>query len=104
MKTIIYSGLVMSLVASVNLNALTLNEALDDALTTNPIVLERLKNYDKTIYDLKIAKSEYAPTLDLISKMGYKYNYDRNSFYFRYIQQRGIPYVSKLFSFNSKLI
>lgn len=79
MKAIIYSGLVVSLVASVNLNALTLNEALDDALTTNPIVLERLKNYDKTIYDLKIAKSEYAPTLDLISKMGYKYNYDRNS-------------------------
>jgi outer membrane protein, adhesin transport system len=79
MKAIIYSGLVVSLVASVNLNALTLNEALDDALTTNPVVLERLKNYDKTIYDLKIAKSEYAPTLDLISKMGYKYNYDRNS-------------------------
>lgn len=77
MKAVIYSSLVISLVASVNLNALTLNEALDDALTTNPVVLERLKNYDKTIYDLKIAKSEYAPTLDLISKMGYKYNYDR---------------------------
>jgi outer membrane protein, adhesin transport system len=77
MKAIIYSSLIVSLVASVNLNALTLNEALDDALTTNPVVLERLKNYDKTIYDLKIAKSEYAPTLDLISKMGYKYNYDR---------------------------
>ena len=79
MKAIVYSGLVVSLLASVNLNALTLNDALDDALTTNPVVLERLKNYDKTIYDLKIAKSEYAPTLDLISKMGYKYNYDRNS-------------------------
>ncbi len=79
MKAVIYSSLIVSLVASVNLNALTLNEALDDALTTNPVVLERLKNYDKTIYDLKIAKSEYAPTLDLISKMGYKYNYDRNS-------------------------
>ena len=77
MKVIIYSGLVVSLVASLNLNALTLNDALDDALTTNPVVLERLKNYDKTIYDLKIAKSEYAPTLDLISKLGYKYNYDR---------------------------
>ncbi len=77
MKAVIYSSLVISLVASVSLNALTLNEALDDALTTNPVVLERLKNYDKTIYDLKIAKSEYAPTLDLISKMGYKYNYDR---------------------------
>lgn len=79
MKAMVYSGLVVSLVASVNLNALTLNDALDDALTTNPIVLERLKNYDKTVYDLKIAKSEYAPTLDLISKLGYKYNYDRNS-------------------------
>lgn len=79
MKAIIYSSLIVSLVASVNLNALTLNEALDDALTTNPVVLERLKNYDKTIYDLKIAKSEYAPTLDLISKMGYKYNYDSPS-------------------------
>lgn len=77
MRSVIFSGLVVSLVASVNLNALTLNEALDDALTSNPVVLERLKNYDKTIYDLKIAKSEYAPTLDFISKMGYKYNYDR---------------------------
>ena len=50
MKAMVYSGLVVSLVASVNLNALTLNDALDDALTTNPIVLERLKNYDKTVY------------------------------------------------------
>ena len=74
MKAMVYSGLVVSLVASVNLNALTLNDAFDDALTTNPIVLERLKNYDKTVYDLKIAKSEYAPTLDLISKLEYKFD------------------------------
>lgn len=38
MKAVIYSSLVISLVASVSLNALTLNEALDDALTTNPVV------------------------------------------------------------------
>ena len=66
MKAMVYSGLVVSLVASVNLNALTLNDALDDALTTNPVVLERLK--------MKIAKSEYAPTLDLISKLEYKFD------------------------------
>ena len=66
MKAMVYSGLVVSLVASVNLNALTLNDALDDALTTNPVVLERLK--------MKIAKSEYAQILDLISKLEYKFD------------------------------
>lgn len=79
MKNIIFSGLVVSLISGLSLNALTLNEALDDALTTNPVIIERLKNYDKTVYDLKIANSGYSPTLDFVSKIGYKHAYDRYS-------------------------
>lgn len=79
MKTSILSGLIISLLGGTMLNALTLNEALDNALTTNPVILERLQNYDKTVSDLKIAKSGYLPTLDLISKIGYKHAYDRYS-------------------------
>lgn len=79
MKAIITSAIVSSLLIGLNLNALTLNDVVDDALTTNPVVLERLKNYDKTVYDLKIAESGYSPTLDLISKFGYKYSYDKYS-------------------------
>lgn len=79
MKTSILSGFIISLLGCATLNALTLNEALDNALTTNPVILERLQNYDKTVSDLKIAKSGYLPTLDLISKMGYKHAYDRYS-------------------------
>lgn len=79
MKNIIFSGLVVSLISGLTLNALTLKEALDDALTTNPVILERLKNYDKTVYDLKIANAGYSPTLDFISKIGYEHSYDRYS-------------------------
>lgn len=49
MKTSILSGLIISLLGGTMLNALTLNEALDNALTTNPVILERLQNYDKTV-------------------------------------------------------
>ncbi len=79
MKNIIFSGLVVSLISGLTLNALTLKEALDDALTTNPVILERLKNYDKMVYDLKIANAGYSPTLDFISKIGYEHSYDRYS-------------------------
>jgi adhesin transport system outer membrane protein len=76
MKTSIFPSLFISLFVGTSLSALTLNEALDNTLTSNPVILERVQNYDKTVSDLKIAKSGYAPTLDLISKIGYKNTYD----------------------------
>lgn len=77
MKTLITSALLVSMVGVVNLNALTINNLLDDALTTNPIILERIKNYDKTVYDLKIAKSGYQPTLNYVGKFGYEKTLDQ---------------------------
>ena len=42
-----------------------LYENIQEVLTTNPIIQERLKNFRATQQDLNIAKSEYYPTLDL---------------------------------------
>lgn len=79
MKSIVYSLLFLLLASTLNLQALTLNKVLDDVLTTNPVVLERLKNYDKTVYDLKISKAEYAPSIDFISSFGYEKTLEKHT-------------------------
>ncbi|MCK9336795.1 MAG: TolC family outer membrane protein [Arcobacteraceae bacterium] len=53
-----------------NLDALTLKESIVEVLGTNPVVQERLKNFYETQQDLKIARSEYLPSLDLTSSYG----------------------------------
>ncbi|QOG11365.1 TolC family outer membrane protein [Arcobacter sp. FWKO B] len=65
----------MAVVASLGLfgcklEALTLKESVAEALITNPIVQERLKNFRETQQDLNIAQSEYLPVLDLKSSFG----------------------------------
>ncbi len=50
---------------------LTLEESVKDVISSNPIVQERLKNYRATQQDLKIAESEYYPSLDLRATAGY---------------------------------
>ena len=79
MKGIVSSALVLTAISTFSLTAMTLNDALSDGLRTNPEILERLKNYDKTVYDLKIAKSEYAPSIDFISRFGYEKTYDKHT-------------------------
>ncbi|MDY0321577.1 MAG: TolC family outer membrane protein [Arcobacteraceae bacterium] len=56
---------------STNVSALTLQESVSEVLNTNPVVVERLKNYRTTQQDLKIAESEYYPRLDLKAITGY---------------------------------
>ncbi|MBP6497318.1 MAG: TolC family outer membrane protein [Campylobacteraceae bacterium] len=51
---------------SVSLNALTLQEGVDEVLSTHPIILERLNNYNATLQDLNIAESQYLPSLEYI--------------------------------------
>lgn len=51
-------------VTGVSLNALTLQEGVDEVLSTNPIVQERLHNYKSTLEDLRITESQYLPSLD----------------------------------------
>jgi adhesin transport system outer membrane protein len=52
--------------------ALTLEEAVTEAINTHPSVQERLKNFRATQQDLNIADAGYLPRLDLISGIGYK--------------------------------
>ena len=54
-----------------SLGALTLKESIVEAMNTNPVVQERLKNYRSTQQDLNIAESEYYPKLDLSASVGY---------------------------------
>ncbi|WP_418185524.1 TolC family protein [Aliarcobacter vitoriensis] len=66
----------LSIVASsfcligVNLNALTLQETLVEVMNTNPVVQERLKNFNETQQDLEIVKSEWLPSLDYRGSFG----------------------------------
>lgn len=53
------------------LSALTLKESVTEAMDTNPVVQERLRNYRATQQDLGIAKSEYLPSLDFNAGLGY---------------------------------
>jgi adhesin transport system outer membrane protein len=55
---------------SINLQALTLKESVLEALETNPVVQERLKNFNETQQDLEIAKSEWLPSLDYRATFG----------------------------------
>ncbi|MCX6061173.1 MAG: TolC family outer membrane protein [Campylobacterales bacterium] len=45
-------------------NALSLQEGMDEVLNTNPIVQERLHNYRVTLEDLRTTEAQYLPTLD----------------------------------------
>lgn len=57
-------AITISLCAASALNALSLNEGVDEVLSTHPVVLERLHNYRATLEDLRITESQYLPTLD----------------------------------------
>ncbi|MEA2099550.1 MAG: TolC family protein [Campylobacterota bacterium] len=61
------------------LQAQTLQESVAIVLETNPIILERLANYKETSRDLSIARSEYLPTLDLVSSIGHEKTDKKNS-------------------------
>lgn len=63
-------NLLLTLCAMVSLNAQDLKLTIDEVLSTNPIVLERLKNYNATKEDIKNAKSGYYPKLDLSLGVG----------------------------------
>ncbi len=58
------------IVGTVSLQGLTLKQSVEESLTTNPIIIERLHNYRATVQDLEMANSEYLPSLDLVSSFG----------------------------------
>lgn len=69
-KKVILSVLTATCLFSINANALTLKETLNEVLETNPVVQERLKNLNETREDLNIAKSEWLPSLDYRGTIG----------------------------------
>jgi len=63
----------LMLASASTVSATTLRDAVREVLDTNPIVKERLKNYNATREEIGIADAGYYPTLDLQSSVGKKY-------------------------------
>jgi len=55
---------------TLELSALTLQESVSEVLDTNPVVVERLKNYRATRSNVDAAQSGYFPTIDLQTSIG----------------------------------
>ena len=67
----------LSIVASlilmqVNTSALTLNDAVDEVVKTNPEVIEKVKKYNSLRSGLSQSYSEYYPTIDIEGEIGYE--------------------------------
>jgi len=69
-KRYLSSALALGIMVS-SLSGETLKQNLEEVITTNPIVVERLKNYRVTQQDLNIAESEFYPKVDLKAGIGY---------------------------------
>jgi len=63
-----------SLLLITSLNAQDLKSTVEEVLSTNPIVQERLKNYNATKEDITSAKAGYYPKLDLNLGVGIENN------------------------------
>ena len=50
----------------------TLQNSVDDALSNDPTILENLTTYKETLKDLDISHTEYLPTIDFVSNIGYQ--------------------------------
>lgn len=57
-------ALTISMCTASALSALTLQEGVDEVLSTHPVVQERLHNYRATLEDLRTTEAQYLPTLD----------------------------------------
>jgi len=95
------SFLLSAILLSSSVHAISLKQSVSEVLETNPIVEERLKNYQTTLKDLDIATSGYFPTLDLQSAVGYEsanfHNKDYNDDSYR-IYQNSLVLNQNLFN------
>ncbi len=64
--------IILLLIQVVSLNAMDLKNAILKTLSTNPQILERVKNYNATVEDIRTAKSGWLPTLDYLGDIGYE--------------------------------
>lgn len=56
----------------VNISALTLNEAVNEVINTNPEVLEKVKDYNALRSGVEQSYSGYYPTIDIEGEIGYE--------------------------------
>lgn len=64
-----FSIIALAFCTSTALQALTLQEGVDEVLSTHPVVLERLHNYRATLEDLRMTESQYLPNVDYSGKI-----------------------------------
>ena len=84
------------------LNAENLQTALNEVLETNPLIQERLKNYNAIKTDIVSAKAGYYPKLDLVLGAGQE-NTDRETYSTNYTAyENSLKYTHNLFNgFNT---
>ena len=70
--------LLLVLSATLSINAQDLKLTVEEVLSTNPIIMERLKNYNVTKEDITSAKAGYYPKIDLSLGAGWQRS-DKNS-------------------------
>jgi len=66
----VLGALVAAFLMSTGAHALTLREAVTEALTTNPEILQAAENREATEFELRQARGLYLPTLDLEGSVG----------------------------------
>ena len=71
MKTGVILALLVG-ISTVHVSADTLKDVVGSVLDTNPIVKERLRNYNATKAEIGIAEAGYYPTVNLESAVGRK--------------------------------
>lgn len=64
--------LLLTFLISSALSAQDLQHSVEEVISTNPIILERLKNYNATKEEITSAKSAYYPKIDLKIGAGYE--------------------------------
>jgi len=75
-------GVTVALFLVSEVYGLTIEEAMLHTLKTNPLIQERVKNYNATREDLTVARSGWLPKLDYIGSLGHEwgerqyYDYD----------------------------
>ena len=68
-SSLVILGLVIT-IGVTKIHAFTLEDAIEETIRTNPVVIERKKNYNISVQDVKKAYSEWYPTLDWHSWIG----------------------------------
>lgn len=88
----------LALFAATIISAQDLKTTVSEVLSTNPIILERLKNYNATKEDITSAEAGYYPKLDLSVGVGKEKGTTTNDQDFDYsVYQNSLSYTHNLF-------